>query len=106
MGGLLVILCLIAGVYCDLVSVERNVPYPPTYTGPVIGVLAQTTFGKMEKYGHSYIAASYVKYLEMSGKALVGLYQYLELVFRQLDRFNNSQVALSPASINFHLDRK
>ena len=71
-GRLLVILCLIAGVNCDLVSVdlvsvERHAPYPPSYTGPVIGVLAQTTFGKMEKYGHSYIAASYVKYLEMSG---------------------------------------
>ena len=42
-------------------------PYPPTYKGPVIGILTQKTYGDLEKLGHSYIAASYVKYLEMAG---------------------------------------
>ncbi|XP_067836270.1 gamma-glutamyl hydrolase [Heptranchias perlo] len=38
---------------------------------PIIGVLAQKTFGAFKKFGNSYIAASYVKYLESAGARVV-----------------------------------
>jgi len=34
---------------------------------PVIGVLAQPTDGDLQQYGASYIAASYVKFVEGAG---------------------------------------
>jgi gamma-glutamyl hydrolase len=34
---------------------------------PIIGILTQPTSGSMAKYGKSYVAASYVKYVEASG---------------------------------------
>jgi len=49
---------LLAGVASSL---------PDTYKGPVIGILSQKTNGKMSRLGHSYIAASYVKYIEGAG---------------------------------------
>ncbi|XP_070580586.1 gamma-glutamyl hydrolase-like [Ptychodera flava] len=38
---------------------------------PIIGVLAQTTYDEMAEYGPSYIAASYVKFLESAGARVV-----------------------------------
>ncbi len=39
--------------------------------GPVIGVLTQNSFGH---YGQSYIAASYVKFLESAGARVVPIH--------------------------------
>ena len=64
---LLVILSVVVGAKSAPVTDEKAHPYPPTYKGPVIGILTQKTNGNMERLGHSYIAASYVKYLEMAG---------------------------------------
>ncbi|GCC36955.1 gamma-glutamyl hydrolase-like isoform X2 [Chiloscyllium punctatum] len=38
---------------------------------PLVGVLAQKTYGFFERFGDSYIAASYVKYLESAGAQVV-----------------------------------
>ena len=38
---------------------------------PIVGVLTQPTDGDMSAYGSSYIAASYVKYLEGGGARVV-----------------------------------
>ena len=51
--------------------------YPNTYKGPVIGVLAQKTYDKWRRYGNSYIAASYVKYLQGAGaQVLTNKYKF------------------------------
>ena len=38
---------------------------------PIIGVMSQTTHGELAKFGPTYIAASYIKYLESSGARVV-----------------------------------
>ncbi|UYV81927.1 GGH [Cordylochernes scorpioides] len=38
---------------------------------PIIGVMSQETYGRQTKYGYSYIAASYVKFLESAGARVV-----------------------------------
>ncbi|XP_048385613.1 gamma-glutamyl hydrolase-like [Stegostoma tigrinum] len=38
---------------------------------PIIGILAEKTYGHFERFGDSYIAASYVKYLESAGARVV-----------------------------------
>uniref|UniRef100_V9KMY2 folate gamma-glutamyl hydrolase n=1 Tax=Callorhinchus milii TaxID=7868 RepID=V9KMY2_CALMI len=38
---------------------------------PIIGVLTQKTYGEFNKFGKSYIAASYVKHLESAGARVV-----------------------------------
>ena len=38
---------------------------------PIIGVMSQTTHGELAKFGPSYIAASYIKFLESSGARVV-----------------------------------
>ena len=38
---------------------------------PIIGVVAQTTYGKRARHGPTYFAASYVKYLESAGARVV-----------------------------------
>ncbi|XP_051878628.1 gamma-glutamyl hydrolase-like [Pristis pectinata] len=43
----------------------------PLNQRPIIGVLAQETFGAFANFGNSYIAASYVKYLESAGARVV-----------------------------------
>ena len=50
-------------------GIERS-PLPDKVLGKVVGILTQKTNGGMTKYGHSYIAASYVKYLEAAGKVV------------------------------------
>lgn len=42
--------------------------YPPSYNGPVVGILTQWAWGKLSPYGNSYLGASYVKFVELSGK--------------------------------------
>lgn len=52
---------------------------------PIIGVLAQETFGTFAKFGSSYIAASYVKYLESAGARVVPISTNLsEAEYRKL----------------------
>lgn len=68
---LLVILSVVVGAKSAPVTDDKAHPYPPTYKGPVIGILTQKTNGKKERLGHSYIAASYVKYLEMAGAQVI-----------------------------------
>uniref|UniRef100_A0A2D4IEH0 folate gamma-glutamyl hydrolase n=1 Tax=Micrurus lemniscatus lemniscatus TaxID=129467 RepID=A0A2D4IEH0_MICLE len=38
---------------------------------PIIGILAQETFESFRKFGSSYIAASYVKFIESAGARVV-----------------------------------
>lgn len=60
---------------------------------PIIGIMAQTTNGEpFEKFGKSYIAASYVKYLESSGARVVPIMNNLtegeiEKLFYSLNGF-------------------
>lgn len=58
---------VLAPLWIVLANIHSASAEPNAYNGPVIGVLSQKTNGKMTKFGHSYIAASYVKYLEMAG---------------------------------------
>ena len=44
---------------------------------PVIGVLAQGTYGHFAKFGRMYIAASYVKFLESGGARVVPVFNNL-----------------------------
>ena len=53
-----------------LASLAESKDYPPSYEGPVVGILTQRAWGKMSFYGHSYLAASYVKFAELSGMEL------------------------------------
>ena len=68
-GVTVVCLCLlVAGISSAFDHEEHD--YPNTYKGPVIGILTQRTWGDMEDilgYTGTYIAASYVRYLEMAG---------------------------------------
>ena len=64
---LLLVLGVLVGMNCAPATANKAVSYPPTYKGPVIGILTQKTNGQFQRYGHSYLAASYVMYLEMAG---------------------------------------
>lgn len=55
----------------SLASLAESKDYPPSYEGPVVGILTQRAWGKMSFYGHSYLAASYVKFAELSGAQVV-----------------------------------
>ena len=61
--------CLLVALSVATGLIPAEYSYPPTYKGPVIGILTQKTNNKMRKLGHigTYIAASYVRYLEMAG---------------------------------------
>jgi gamma-glutamyl hydrolase len=50
---------------------------------PIIGILTQPTSGILAQYGSSYIAASYVKYLEGGGSRVVPIFH--NATFSQLD---------------------
>ena len=55
-------------------SVTNGILPHPDATGtsrPIIGIVAQTTYGKRARHGPSYFAASYVKYLEAAGARVV-----------------------------------
>ena len=55
-------------------SFPNRVPPRPDAIGtsrPIIGIVAQTTYGKRRRHGPSYFAASYVKYLEAAGARVV-----------------------------------
>lgn len=44
---------------------------------PIVGILTQPTSGGLRKYGSSYIAASYVKFIESGGgRAVPVLYPF------------------------------
>lgn len=68
---LLLVLGVLVGMNCAPATANKAVSYPPTYKGPVIGILTQKTNGQFQRYGHSYLAASYVKYLEMAGAQVI-----------------------------------
>ena len=59
-------------VYCGKI-ISVNVKPHNTYNNrPIIAVMAQSTKGEsFEKFGQSYIAASYIKFLESSGARVV-----------------------------------
>ena len=52
----------------SLVPFAQSKGYPPSYNGPVVGILTQWAWGKLSPYGNSYLGASYVKFVELSGK--------------------------------------
>ena len=54
-------------------SSKRVAPRPDVTgtTRPIVGIVAQTTYGKRARHGPSYFAASYVKYLESAGARVV-----------------------------------
>jgi len=55
----------------SLTYLAQSKTYPPSYDGQVVGILTQRAWGKMSYYGHSYLAASYVKFTELSGAQVV-----------------------------------
>jgi len=78
-------------------SVAHGLPtYPPPTldvigtTRPIIGILAQTTYGKRARHGPSYFAASYVKYLESAGARVVPIKinqteEYYDYLFKRIN---------------------
>ncbi|XP_063682074.1 gamma-glutamyl hydrolase A-like [Bolinopsis microptera] len=62
LGAVLLVLGMVVGMNYAPVTANKAVSYPPTYKGPVIGILTQKTNGQFQRYGHSYIAASYVQW--------------------------------------------
>ena len=61
----LLVVAVSSGVPVNVSARKRY--YPASYKGAVIGILTQKTYKDYTKYGHSYIAASYVKFIEMAG---------------------------------------
>ena len=59
-------------VFLTLVITSKAAPRVALNNRPIIGVMAQSTKGEgFEGFGNSYIAASYIKYLESSGARVV-----------------------------------
>lgn len=57
---------------------------------PIIGVVAQTTYGKRAKHGPSYFAASYVKFIESAGGRVVPIKinqteEYYQYMFKRIN---------------------
>ncbi|XP_065185193.1 gamma-glutamyl hydrolase-like [Sycon ciliatum] len=74
------VVVVLAALTCGAYATDR----------PVIGVLAQGTYGHFAKYGHMYIAASYVKFVEAAGGRAVPVFNNLSAeqageVFEQLN---------------------
>ena len=62
----------IAVVYYDKITSVNVKPHSTNNNRPIIAVMAQSTKGEsFEKLGQSYIAASYIKFLESSGARVV-----------------------------------
>lgn len=53
------------------------------YQGPVIGILTQSTYkiSYLKALGDSYLAASYVKYIEMAGAQVIPIYDGWDLAY-------------------------
>ncbi|XP_072323778.1 gamma-glutamyl hydrolase isoform X1 [Scyliorhinus torazame] len=58
------LLCIFSLFRCQLCGSPLN-------QRPIVGILAQKTSYRFENFGHSFIAASYVKYLESAGARVV-----------------------------------
>ena len=61
-------------VTISLMQCQRDIfPRPDEIRNPrpIIGIVAQTAYGKLAKHGPSYIAVSYVKYVESAGARVV-----------------------------------
>ncbi|XP_054841164.1 gamma-glutamyl hydrolase [Eublepharis macularius] len=67
--------CCFLALCCSPVAISLALPSRPAYSDnarPVLGILAQETdFKNFQKYGSSYIAASYVKFIESAGARVV-----------------------------------
>ncbi|KAL8182083.1 UNVERIFIED_CONTAM: hypothetical protein K2H54_042647 [Gekko kuhli] len=67
--------CCLVGLYCSPVAISlllRSLPEDIGNERPILGILAQETdFKSFQKYGSSYIAASYVKFIESAGARVV-----------------------------------
>lgn len=53
------------------VAIEAPVAYAGAYDRPIIGILAQPCVDDKQRWGASYIAASYVKWIESAGAQVV-----------------------------------
>jgi len=75
---------------------------------PVIGVLTQPSLTELNQWGSSYIAASYVKYLEAAGAQVVPIFHNwttseLDYAYEQLDGalFPGGDAAVGPTTALF-----
>jgi gamma-glutamyl hydrolase len=73
---------LLSALFAATVICERD--------RPVVGVLTQQSLHSIEKWGNSYIAASYVKYLEAAGARVVPIFDNwtiseIDYAFDQID---------------------
>jgi len=83
---------VLAPLWIVLANIHSASAEPNAYNGPVIGVLSQKTNGKMTKFGHSYIAASYVKYLEMAGNLDLFFIKIFPLFFKNPVNLNSGKL--------------
>ncbi|XP_015267192.1 PREDICTED: gamma-glutamyl hydrolase [Gekko japonicus] len=66
--------CCLVGLYCSPVAISlllRSLPEDIGNERPILGILAQETDKSFQKHGSSYIAASYVKFIESAGARVV-----------------------------------
>eukprot|EP01100_Stratorugosa_tubuloviscum_P008869 TRINITY_DN3707_c1_g2_i1.p1 TRINITY_DN3707_c1_g2~~TRINITY_DN3707_c1_g2_i1.p1 ORF type:complete len:317 (-),score=121.35 TRINITY_DN3707_c1_g2_i1:75-1025(-) len=62
---------------------------------PIVGIYTQPTHGSLAKYGNSYIAASYVKFLESSGVRVIPIF-HNSTSSELKDLFNSINAILLP----------
>uniref|UniRef100_A0A6B2LAP1 folate gamma-glutamyl hydrolase n=1 Tax=Arcella intermedia TaxID=1963864 RepID=A0A6B2LAP1_9EUKA len=77
------VVCWVCCVCCGLAFSEVN-------TRPIVGLLSQPTEDDQRSYGHSYIAASYVKFFESAGARVVPIFydtphSVLHTLFNQIN---------------------
>ncbi|CAI9550417.1 unnamed protein product [Staurois parvus] len=72
MGSAALMLLLVVLLFCRSWSSSVISSDPPINDRPVIGIVAQEThFENLKPFGQSYIAASYIKYLESAGARVI-----------------------------------